>query len=204
MRLRAFVLVLLLGLPFVCLGQDAAPAQPPRVRKSDANKAEQLFQRALRLQSSGKMSEALDAAEGSRELNPEVPAYASAAEFIRQQIVSRHLERGNQLLEHDRKIEAMAELRQALVLDPTNALAAQMLRESSGLDRPQPAVSLEPLGIQSEPQLDPKPGRQNFHLRGSSRDLFQAIGKAFGLIVTFDDSVVIRQVRFEVENVDFW
>src|SRR3954462_12110846 len=129
MRLRAIVSVLLLGVPVVCLGQDASPTppSPPHVSKSDANKAEQLFQRALRLQSSGKMSEALDAAEGSRELNPEVPAYASAAEFIRQQIVSRHLERGNQLLEHDRKIEAMAELRQALVLDPTNALAAQML-----------------------------------------------------------------------------
>src|SRR5437763_12743778 len=160
MRLQGRFLLLLLGLSTFSPGQDAShpPSSSPQVSKSDAKKAEQLFQRALRLQADGNTSAALAAAENSRELNPEQPGYASAAEFIRQLMVSKHLERGNQMMENDRRIEAMAEFRQALVLDPSNSLAAQMLRESSGLDRPQASVALEPLGVQSEPQLDPKPG----------------------------------------------
>src|SRR5712672_188203 len=117
MRLQGWFLLLLLGSSTVSAGQDASGSAPPSrsVSKSDAKKAEQLFQRALRLQADGNTPAALTTAESSRELNPEQPAYASTAEFIRQQMVSKYLERGNQMMENDQRIEAMAEFRQALV-----------------------------------------------------------------------------------------
>src|SRR5437868_14545791 len=104
MRLQGLFFLLLFGVPVLSLAQGASSSTSPShsASKSDAKKAEQLFQRALRLQASGNTSEALAAAESSRELNPEQPAYASTAEFIRQQMVSTHLERGNRMMESDR------------------------------------------------------------------------------------------------------
>ncbi len=178
------------------------PIDQPTTR--DIKKAEKLFQHALRLHSSGQLSEALDTLETSRELNPAEPVYSTTEEFVRQQMVTKHLESGNQLLQEHHKIEAMAEFREALGLDPSSALAEQMLRESSGLDRPQPSVALQPLTFAPEAQLDPKPGRQKFSFRGNSRDLLQLVARSFGLTIAFDDSMVNRNVRFDIEDVDFW
>src|SRR5438067_12414778 len=112
---RKFLPILLLGFNMACLGQ-ASPAPTPTkaVSTSNAKKAEKLFQRTGRLQSAGQLSQALDTLETSRELNPAEPLYSNAEEYVRQQIVSRHLERGNNFLERNLKIEAMAEFRQAL------------------------------------------------------------------------------------------
>src|SRR5205085_12578520 len=90
-----------------------------------------------------------------------------------------------------------------LVFDPANSLAEQMLRESSGIDHPQAPVALQPLSYAEQPELSPKPGTQKFHFRGDSRALLQAIATAFGLTASFDDSFVTRQVRFDLDDVDF-
>ena len=50
----------------------------------------------------------------------------------------------------------------------------------------------------------PKDLAQSFHYRGDSRQLLTQVANAYGVTVTIDDSVVSRQVRFNVDDVGFY
>jgi general secretion pathway protein D len=51
--------------------------------------------------------------------------------------------------------------------------------------------------------LEPLDRRADFHFRGGSRELLTQIAKTFGLTAVIDDSVIMRQVRFDIQDVDF-
>ena len=55
-----------------------------------------------------------------------------------------------------------------------------------------------------EIHLEPKDGRATFHYSGEVRGLFAELAAAFGVTAQFDDSVQARQVRFNVDDVDFF
>jgi general secretion pathway protein D len=51
--------------------------------------------------------------------------------------------------------------------------------------------------------LKPKPGRQSFSTFGDTRSVYTAVANAFGLRVTFDESLKSRNVRLPLKDVDF-
>jgi type II secretory pathway component GspD/PulD (secretin) len=55
-----------------------------------------------------------------------------------------------------------------------------------------------------EIRVIPKDLAQSFHYRGDSRQLLTQVANAYGVTVTMDDSVVSRQVRFNVDDVGFY
>ena len=55
-----------------------------------------------------------------------------------------------------------------------------------------------------EIQVLPKDTVESFHFRGDSRQLLNQVAGAYGIIVTIDDSVVSRQVRFDVDDIGFY
>ncbi len=183
-----------------------APSAKPS--KSDIRKAESFFKRALRLQAqpenTDNLTHALEALEESRELNPQEITYATTHEFVKQQLISSHMEKGDALLQRNLLVEAMGEYREALALDPNHKLAQERLRDAMIGASPQRARFL-PVATDyaSEPILQPKPGKVPFDFRGDSRQLLAAIGKAFGIAVLFDDSAPARTVRFKLDEADF-
>ncbi|MCU1309841.1 MAG: repeat protein [Candidatus Angelobacter sp.] len=171
--------------------------------KADIKKSEKLFKQALHLHSADKLPEALKALEESTELNPGERTHATTREYVKQELVSRYVERGNKFLDQDRRVDAAAAFRDALALDPTNAYADQRLRDSWTQAPAAPKSRTVEVEYASEPELNPRPGKQNFSFRGDSRQLWQNIGRAFGITVTFDDSFSSRPVRFVLDDLDF-
>ncbi|MEO6119348.1 MAG: tetratricopeptide repeat protein [Terriglobales bacterium] len=204
------IVALLLVCPLA--GQEAAAkaGEEPKAKptKSDIRKAESSFKRALRLQAQPENTEnlnhALEALEESRELNPNDFTYATTHEFVKQQLISSHMEKGDALMQQNMLAEAMAEYRAALALDPKHALAQERLRDVMVGTSPQ-ASRLLPIttNYASEPELQPKPGKAPFDFRGDSRQLLTSIGRAFGIEVRFDDSTTSRTVRFKLDEADF-
>lgn len=197
MRNALRIAVLLASAAYAC-GQDSVPA---------AKKAEQLLDRAARLQSTGQLDAAEKALKEGAALAPADPAFAVGQEYLRQQKVADHLNRGNRLMEQGRRPDAAAQFTAALALDPGNSFAQQRLSDAGGTD-PQGAGHtglqvLPNLDLASEPELAPLPGVQSFDLRGDSRTLWQAIGRAYGLTITFDDAYSANVVRFHLQDVDF-
>src|SRR5882762_6950189 len=183
-------------------GVPGAPAcvATPRSR-SEAKKA---FARGLKLQKSKRMDEALTEFERAADLVPQDVQYVTLREMVRQQAVFDHLQRGNTALASGSQVQAMGEFRTALHIDPTNDFARQRLTDALGNNTP--AQRQAPRVVESEDviQLTPSDALQTFHFRGDSRALLTQIATAYGIVATFDDSVVSGRIRFDVEDVDFF
>src|SRR5258708_36235197 len=123
--------------------------------------------------------------------------------MTRQHLAGMHLERGNSDLLDGRQVEALAEFRTALNLDPQNEFAQQRILDALG---PVPVhASGPPEVVASSDGLTAKPTNEHhdIHYRGDSRGLLTAVATSYGLTVVFDDTFPSRRVRFDLENADF-
>jgi hypothetical protein len=217
-------LVLMAG---VCLAADT-PATPSSLCSNtkgapvcqgsakDLKAARQAFARGLKLEQLQKQQSSANSQDPSQILKqafyefedaarlvPQNVEYLTAREVTRQHLAGMHLERGNSALLGARQVEAMAEFRIALDLDPQNEFAQQRLHDALG------AVAVNaaspPQVIASKDSLVAKPieGKHDFHYRGDSRGLITAVAASYGLTVIFDDSFQSRRVRFDTDGVDF-
>jgi general secretion pathway protein D len=174
------------------------------VSKRELKQGHRDFVRGLALQKAGKSAEAFDAFDAAAGVVPRNLEYATVREVVRQKLVYDHVQKGNSLLLADKEIAAAAEFRQALQLDPSNSFALQRLADAAAL-KPLPGphefqIVDDPGELRLEPLTD---ARHDFHVRGDTRAVYEAIAKAFGVAPQFDESVVGRQLRFDLEDADF-
>ena len=171
--------------------------------KKDLKSAKSAFDRGLKLQSAKKLDEALSSFEDAARLVPQNVDYLTAREMARQQLVYDYVTRGNQNLQAGKQIEALAEFRSALHLDPENVFAIQRLQDAAGRAAPKVKGPIQAVASASEVDVSPLDGRNSFHYRGDSRGLLSQVATSYGVATTFDDSVMSRNVRFDIEDVDF-
>src|SRR3954471_24258543 len=204
MAARTLITVLLLtGLALaadppkpVCAAGEFASVSGCTPSPSDIHEARHAFKQGLKFEEQGKLEQAFNAFELSQRLVPADPEYTSAHEIVRQRIVMKHLERGNFFLAEKRQVEALAEFRSAVELDPTNEFAQQRLRDALGDDVPKISASLQLVRESTETDLAPQPGTHDFHYRGDTRGLIEQIARQFGVTPVFDSSFSARSLRF--------
>lgn len=192
--------------PSLCSNSGGAPVcHGP---KKDLKAARQAFARGLKLEKSQNdnfqnLDQAFYEFEEAARLVPQNVEYLTAREITRQHLAGLHLERGNSDLLAGRQVEALAEFRTALNLDPKNEFAEQRISDALG---PAPVhTASPPQVVASADALTAKPidGRHDIHYRGDSRGLITAAASSYGLSVVFDDSFPSRRVRFDLEDADF-
>lgn len=182
---------------------DPACPAPVSLTHKDLKAAKHAFDRGLKLQESQRLDEAFDEFEEASRLNPQNPEYLTAREMTRQHLAATHLDRGNNALLGGRQVEALAEFRTALNLDPQNEFAQQRVQDAMG----PPAVhTTGPVQVvESSDRITAKPidALHDFHYRGDSRGLLTAVASSYGLTVEFDDNFASRRVRFDMDQIDF-
>ena len=212
LALRAGILLLLAGVglaadapttlaPPLCSAVAGAP--PCNAPAKDLKAARQAFARGLKLEHAQNLDDAFAEFEQASRLVPQNVEYMTAREMVRQQLVALHLDRGNDSLQGGRQVEALAEFRLALDLDPQNDFAQQRLRDALGPLPFKTAGAPQVVASADSVAAKPAPGHHDFHYRGDSRGLLTAIASSYGLTVIFDDAFPSRRVRFDVEDVDF-
>ncbi len=192
--------------PSLCSNSAGAPACLGP--KKDLKAARQAFARGLKLEKSHNenlqnLDEAFYEFEEASRLVPQNVEYLTAREMTRQHLAGMHLERGNSDLLKGRQVEALAEFRTALNLDPQNEFAQQRISDALG---PVPVhTASPPQMVASTDALAAKPinGHHDIHYRGDSRGLLTAAASSYGLTVVFDDTFPSRRVRFDMEDADF-
>jgi len=200
MRLGWHILaVLSLTLAAFCADQP----QPPSPSKKDLKQAKTAYNKGLKLQHSKHFAEALEELNNAAELAPQNPQYLTAREMLRQQLVFERVEVGNASLRNGRQVEALANFRGALDLDPQNTYVQQRLRDVTGSATDKPDLT-RILANSGELRIKPNMARSDFHYRGDPRGLIAQIGTAYGIAAVFDDSLVSRPVRFDITDVDFY
>lgn len=142
--------------------------------------------------------------ERAANLVPRNLEYVTARELSKQQLVSRNVERGNSDLQAGKQIEAMADFRSALQLDPANQYAQERLRDALGDSAPQAAAGVNVVDQSTELLLQPNLNRASFHFRGDSRELLTTMARAYGVAAQVDESVASKRVTFDTDDIDFY
>ena len=141
--------------------------------------------------------------EASR-LVPQNVEYLTAREMTRQHLAGMHLQRGNSDLLDGRQVEALAEFRTALNLDPQNEFAQQRISDALG-----PAAGAH---CRARRKWSPAPRRSPLNRSTDATTSTTAairavcspsVAASYGLTVIFDDTFASRRVRFDIENADF-
>jgi general secretion pathway protein D len=198
-------------------GEDSSTAAPPVTcangvpggincipSKEDLKHARDAYARGLKLQSSKHYEKAFEQFDEASHLVPDNLQFLSARELLKSQLVFEHTARGNALLADSHREQAVAEFRAALNLDPDNQFAQQRLEDATRDPLASLKTPLPELVDSGEIHLQPKEELATFHYGGDVRGLFTQLASAYGITVEFDDSVATKQVRFNVDNVDFF
>ena len=172
--------------------------------KKEIKEAGEAFAKGLKLQRQRRQDEAFDQFETAARLAPKDVEYVTAREMARQQLVFDHLERGNAEMRENRQIEAMAEFRTALHLDPQNEFARQRMTDAMGEWAPRTSSAPQVVEDAEELRVAPSAALADFHYLGDSQGLLTQVAAAFGVTASFDESVVARQVRFNLGGADFY
>jgi general secretion pathway protein D len=187
--------------PTLCSNSGGAPACHGTAK--DLKAARQAFARGLKLEKAQNLDQAFYEFEEASHLVPQNVEYLTAQEITRQHLAGMHLQRGNSDLLNGQQVEALAEFRAALNLDPQNEFAQQRLSDAVG---PVPVHAATPAQmVDSADALKVKPidVHHDIHYRGDSRGLVTAVASSYGLTVLFDDNFPTRHVRFDIEDADF-
>ena len=174
--------------------------------RKDLKDAQEAFKRGVKLHEHQRFEDALTRFDEAVRLAPQNPEYLTAREMLKSRMVFDHIQRGNALLLQNANTQAAAEFHAALDLDPENGFALSRLQESTQPLVISPALHpVEPAWANSEEiRLAPTDDTATFHFSGDVRSLFAQLGAAYKINVQFDDSAPSRQVRFQVDNVDFF
>ncbi len=173
------------------------------VTASEMKQARKLYDRGAKLKAADRDEEALDYFERAARLVPRNVEFVTAREMTRQALVLAHIQRGNQLLDGEHRIQAAAEFRAAAQLDPDNKFAFERMRDALPDPAPQLSPGLQRVERSTEIQVQPSPGRHDFHVRGDVRSVYTALGTTFGLTFQFDESIPGARVRFDLGDADY-
>lgn len=181
-------------------GASDAVCNPSRQDRKEAAKA---FSAAIKLQPTD-ADQAYESFVRAADLVPRNVEYLTAREAARQQLISKHIERGNVELESGKQVEALADFRTALQLDPANQFSQERVRAALGDAAPK--VSARPEVIEESPAIrfEPAANVASFHFRGDSRELLSTLARAYGISAQVEDSVTSRRISFDLDNVDFF
>jgi general secretion pathway protein D len=171
--------------------------------KKDEKEARKSYARGVKLEKQQRFHEAFDQFDKAVRLNPQSVQFLQAREVAKAGLVYEHVERGNQLLLGNQRTDAHEEFQAALDLDAGDQFARQQLEQTYHASREELLRAASTVGESEEIRLQPTAERATFKFRGDVRELFNQLAAAYGMTVEFDDSVVSKQVRFFVDDVDF-
>ena len=185
--------------------QSVTVASPPMPSRAELKSAKKEFKQGLKLKKKGHPNEAFIHFRRAADLDPRNVSYVTAREITRELVVYNDVDRGNKALLANNRVEAMAAFRSALELDPANSFAKQRLLDSlpelPRIESAPPKQSQSSLA--DEISLRPNPAKRSFAFRGDSRQLLDQIPSSYGLTPVLDESVTSRNLRFDVQDVDW-
>jgi len=175
---------------------------PPRERaKADGVKAQKIYESALEAEQEEHWAAAFALYSEALNYAPENAEYRARQERARFRVAQGCVDRAEVEAVLGRMEEAREQLRAALAIDPENKVARERLLQL------QPRASRE-TGQRSEYEaeavrLRPQTGTRSFDFRGNTLGAYEELARQFGLVVTLDQDVATKQIRFRVADVDF-
>jgi len=202
---------LILSLLFVCAsarGQSSS-GKPKNSQADDsgrpdpklAQKAAELGDKAL---AAGRFAEALVDYETAAHYAPLDAAIVGRAVALRSKLVRDHVDAAERDALAGHMEKATVELGAALLLDPSNDIVGERLREMQAMEDNPAAPEPAEKGISGLPELQPQSGKHTVNLRGDTKTVYEQVCALYGVKAAFDPDIMVKNVRLRVEEVDFY
>src|SRR5215469_12246831 len=193
-------------LPCQTFGQAATSSPPaqqasPQQAHPDLKRARRAADRGEKAEAAGRLDEALTAFEEAERYSPQDLTYATRAAGLRSKLVRSYSDAAERDALASRFEQATEDLAAALAIDPANAIIVERLREIKSMGEetgPRTAPAIPGL-----PQLKPQAGKHNIDLRGDTKTVYTQMASVFGIRVTFDPDLTLRDVHLNIGEVDF-
>ena len=171
------------------------------VSGADHEKADGLYRKAAKLARHGQFEEALRMLQDALAISPQDTVYATAEQALRQKVAAMQLRQGNLAIQNGDSTSALASFQRAQQLDPANEYAAERLHDVlPGTAAAGQGWLTAELG---ELRVEPTPGVHDFEFRGPSPEAFAKFAGLFGITTIPDDGLNPRNVRINLDNVDW-
>jgi general secretion pathway protein D len=173
------------------------------------------YERGRELQTMKKWDEAVEQYAKALEMDPENQKYVAALMNARLEASRAHFERGKALLAAGQPEMAALELELTVKLDPTNQFALVELHKATQAVKAREAATREltidekkararGLTKMQPPQLDPasdEPISLSFPRETPVKEIYRALGNAFGINILFDAQVKDDPIAIELRDV---
>ena len=192
-----------LGLPSVPAASSEKAKLP---RGSDRRRAAKLFMEASKLFMAEKFEESMRAYEKAAKLDPSNVNYPLAAEVARNHAVTALIQSAAKYRQQDRFSDARAALARAHELNPKSEQVSEhlyLLSQDALTGQTKPLYEKAASTIGGATLLSPADGTHSFHLRTDQRQTIKQVFKAYGIEVTFDESVRSTSLRFNLDDANF-
>ena len=180
----------------------------PSVTARQAREASDAYMAGARLLRDNKPAEAETSFARAVTLDSTRSEYELALTIARQHHVAQLVQDGakQRLMGHTDQADKL--FAQAQALDPDNAIVAEHMQQPSlaALQHDGPAlpVGAEDIARLGGPiRLAPTAGLKSFHTRGDTQSMLREVYNAFGIQVTFDESVTSQLARMDLQDVTF-
>jgi len=194
-------------LPVHGIAQQSSPAAttPPPTEPSPRQRriAEKFYAQGVRATEKGDIEAAEKAFTKASQADPSNHDYAMDAQIAHQHGITKLVQDADKarLLGHPEV--ARAKLTEALALDPKNLEVSQHIDDLANLAATTPQDDSVAATFAPAIVLTPKPGKQNFHIKGTEQEVLQRVLTAYGLAMTADDSLGRQTIRFDADDVDY-
>ncbi len=209
-RLCSCVTVLALGVLLLASGFGDAqnPASHP-VKPAEVEKAERVFLAGAHKVDGQDLAGAQDDFAQAAKLDPSRKEYGLAFTMVRSQRVSDLVQRAAKARMLSHPEQAAELLASAKAIDPENELVLEHSLDGRGLadnNRFKVTVNNHEVVYAAPIQLAPDPNRRDLHLKGDARQALTQAAAAFGVKLSFDESVQsvpMPALRFDVEKTTY-
>ena len=197
-------LLLSLTICFGLLTAVLAEAPSHTTSKRNRKKAQKQYVAAMNSLRAGDISHAKELLEESLTLDPANLAAITARELVRQNDIHGKISEPTRDLQSKQQSKAIAGFRNALAMDPSNAMAqsglSSALSQSIRDQTNRPEIRYRDA---EDVHIEPKDMPHDFHFKGDTRGLLEQVWNAYGVRPLVDSSVASKQLRFDVDGADF-
>ncbi|MBZ5699629.1 MAG: FG-GAP-like repeat-containing protein [Acidobacteriia bacterium] len=179
--------------------QATVPETPPP--RPDRGRAQQAYRAGQRAEQSGDWKTAYTAYSDAVTYAPANREYPLLREHARFQLVQGLADLAERQVLAGDVAGAREQLMHTLEIDPNYVVARERLAELNS-DSVRVAPEKGPR-LAGPPRLNPRPGRRDFDYRGTTRGVYEEVGRQFGVTMAFDGDLNDRSIRFRAPKVDF-
>jgi tetratricopeptide (TPR) repeat protein len=182
--------------------QGPSPSQPQSsMVRLDPKRAQKYVDIGDKAAAEGKFDEALLAYGEAARYAPQESYILERGAALRSKLVRAYVEAAERDALAGRLTQATEELGTALQIDPGNTIVEERRAQLKAMDDEPRAKHAT--GISGLPKLQPQPGKHNLNLRGDTKTVYEQLAGLFGIKATFDPDLTVKNVRLQVDDVDF-